>query len=46
VIFNQTLPENFRSKSAHNIPITIRLKNPKQGSIDPDQIFNRDRDRA
>jgi hypothetical protein len=44
--FHQGLPENFQSKSAQKFSITIRLKKENQNSIDPDQFFDRDRDRV
>jgi len=41
-IRNQSLMKKSQSKSAQKIQIGIRLKNQNQGSIDPDQVSNRD----
>jgi fatty acid-binding protein DegV len=44
-VFNQTLLKKFQSRSAENFSIRVCLKNKNQSLIDPDQNFNRDRDR-
>jgi hypothetical protein len=44
-IFNQRSPAFFQSGSAENFSIKAWLKNEIQSLIDPDQNFNRDRDR-
>jgi hypothetical protein len=45
-MLNQGLMKNFQSKSARNFSITIRLGIPNRGPVDPEQVFNRDRDRG
>jgi len=40
------MPEIFQSGSAEKFSIKVRLKNKNQSPVDPDQISNRDHDRA
>ena len=44
--FSQGALKKFQSKSAENFSIKVRLKNKNQSPVDPDPVFNRDRDRA
>jgi hypothetical protein len=44
-VFNQRSLEFFQARSAENFSIRVCLKNENRSLIDPDQNFNRDRDR-
>ncbi|MFA4859310.1 hypothetical protein [Methanoregula sp.] len=44
--FNHGALKKFPSKSAKNFSIRVRLENKNQRAVDPDPVFNRDRDRA
>jgi hypothetical protein len=45
MIFNQGLVKIFQSRSAENFLIKVRFEISNHGLVDPDQVFDRVRDR-